>query len=71
MPIVTPNGNLYTVAEVSKKTDMSEDQVYQEIKKGALKACLKRGTTKPYLIKEKFLGDWYDSGLELVGGEND
>lgn len=67
--IKTPSGmKLYTVKEVAEMMHMSESSVRDCIHDGSLEGRTRRGTSRPILISEKALQDWWDTGYEIIDG---
>lgn len=66
MAIKLPSTTLYTVQEASKRYNVPEGVLYQEIKKGTLEAVMRRGVTRGYLITDEIMDDWLISGLTPV-----
>lgn len=56
-----------TVSEAAKELGVKPRVVYYEIQQGRLRAVLRRGTAKPYLISGKELRRWLREELVPVG----
>lgn len=54
---------LYTVAQAAEKYGLSKSLLYTEIREGRLHAKLRRGSTRPYLLTDEIMQQWWDEEL--------
>lgn len=74
MAVKPPARNrLYTIAEASERWEVPAGTLYKEIAAGRLRAKMRRGNMRGYLVTEQVMDDWIDSGLvdvyEALHGE--
>lgn len=56
---------LYTVEEAARLMKKSTSYLYVVINQGLLKARLRRGTIRGYVITEQAILDFYETGFEV------
>ena len=56
----------YTVAEVAEIAKLSTETVYEEIRRGLLRARRKRHSTRGYVVMEGELRRWLEDEFEEV-----
>lgn len=54
---------LYTVSEMAEMHGLPKSALYQEIRAGRLRAKLRRGTKRPYLLTEEIFDEWQQREL--------
>lgn len=54
---------LYTVAEASELWHVPQGVMYDEIKAGRLRAKMRRGNVRGYLVTEEVMDAWIEDGL--------
>lgn len=66
MPSVTKprmRTRLYSIKEASELWSVPITVLYEEIRAGRLKAVMRRGCTKGYLVTESIMDDWIESSF--------
>ncbi len=56
----------YTVAQVAEMSGLNAETVYEDIRRGALKARRKRRSTRGYTVLESELRRWLEDEFEDV-----
>lgn len=54
---------LYTIAEAAERWRVSPGVMYDEIKAGRLRAKMRRGNVRGYLVTEEVMDAWIEDGL--------
>lgn len=54
---------LYTVTEASELWHVPQGVMYEEIKAGRLRAKMRRGNVRGYLVTEEVMDAWIEDGL--------
>lgn len=63
---------LYSIKEASELWNVPINVLYDEIRQGRLKAVMRRGCVRGYLVTEQIMSDWVENSMvdvyEVKGG---
>ena len=54
---------LYTIKEASEIWNVPLTVLYDEIRQGRLRAVMRRGCVKGYLVTEQIMADWIENSM--------